>query len=108
MHFKSNDRLQFALDRVRQAHGNPEQLSLAQAFERRVQSYLQCLREDLQADSVAAPTDASGPWLLYKASASSVLAPNGFVKSMPACAKAALSPLRENPSPSFPKPAIGT
>ena len=77
VHFKSNDRLQFARDRVTKARQNPEQLLLAQAFEKRVQSYLQSMREDLHADAVAAPTDASGPWLLYKASAKSVLAPNG-------------------------------
>ena len=77
MHFKGPDRVQFARDRVRKAHEPPEQLRLAQAFERRVQSYVQNMREDLQADAVAAPTDASGPWLLYKDSAKSVVDAKG-------------------------------
>ena len=57
VHLKGSDLLQFARDRARKAHETPEQLRLAQAFEKRVQSYVENMRDDLQADAVAAPTD---------------------------------------------------
>ena len=77
MHFKGPERLQFARQRARRDHETPGQRQLAEAFERRVQSYVENLREDLQADAVVAPGGSSGPWLLYKASASSVLDATG-------------------------------
>ena len=52
-------------------------MQLAQAFEKRVQPYVENMRDDLQADAVAAPKDSSGPWLLYKDSAKSVVGAKG-------------------------------
>jgi hypothetical protein len=83
VHFKTDVRLEFARDSVRRARKNctedsgKHELVLANAFQQRVQSYVQNMRADLVSDSVSSPTDLSGPWILWSSSASQKLMNNG-------------------------------
>ena len=70
VHFRSNDRRAFASDRVSAARkrGSSDELGCAEAFQARVVNYIDYLRQDLNEDSIQAPTGFSTRWLLHKSS----------------------------------------
>ena len=74
VHFCSEDRLAFARDQVSKAKATecPVRVHTAEAFDRRVHTYLSLLLQDLHSDSVPAPTGYGSPWLLSPKASESV------------------------------------